>query len=795
MSMQQILRANALDPAWLASQDDVKVLSLDCFDTLLWRKVAAPTDVFYALAQTDLYRRHGLTAALRVRAEKAARRARYVQNRGHEVSIEEIYREALPQAAEAEIAALAELEVDVETRFCFVFKPVYDLIVQAKRRGLRVVIVSDTYLGEGQLKKLLFGVMPELKDLVDAVFCSSVYGLSKSAGIWTRVLPMLHVRPAQVLHIGDNPDADLKSPMRFGMRSVHLVHFDEDVGRILEGRSQAAVQLLPQVRHSAPLPSYSHALFAACRETGPLERFGYTTMGPVMHAFAEFVLRETARLAEKGAKVHTAFLMRDGYLIGKACAELAGAPVGSALNISRFTAIAASLDSKDKIVALLGKMLGPDSIEPLARQLLLPADLAARIVRQAKASPNPEKAFAELVLGRDAVKAIVAESNAFRKRLLAHVTRMTGAQAGDTVVFVDLGYSGTAQNLLKEVLKDGLGVDLHGLYLLADRVQAGQHDRKGLLDASCIDPRIIAALTGNNIASFEMLSTQSAPSTVGYTEEGEPVYSDSALGAEQHASVELIQAACLRYVADARILPACHKPAWDELEAAHSVAIDLARMMYFPTMKELEATVQFQFDFNLGTDKKMALFDPVAGLDGMRRQGFGYMNSGLDQMRTNYAMELRMLDQSLSNMLFAQNRYGFAVYPANASYREETLQVVFHSEHEHALEEIKAKVTYDGWYAMNVPVSARFTAAVNFGLAFSWLQIDSVQLVTNLEFGKGVDMEPGEQVLFDQMEHVDNGLFQVGQGGLMLLPARPEYGKAAVCRIVFRALAVAPQAA
>jgi FMN phosphatase YigB (HAD superfamily) len=793
--MQQILRANALDAAWFAAQDDVKVLSLDCFDTLLWRKVAAPTDVFFALASREPYRRHGLSAALRVRAESAARRARQVLNRGAEVTLEEIYRQALPAASEAEIAELAALEVEVEIDYCFVFKPVYDLVVQAKQRGARVVVVSDTYLGEAQLKRLLFGCMPGLEGLLDAVYCSSVYGMSKGAGIWTRLLPLLRVRPDQVLHLGDNPDADLRSPMRFGMRSAQLVHHDEDTDRILEGRSQAAVQLLPEVRHSAPLPCYSHALIAAGRATEPLERFGYNAMGPVMHAFAGFVLREIARLAQGGATVRTAFLMRDGYLIGKACAELAGAPVGSALNVSRFTAIAASLAGRDQVAALLGKMLGPDSIEPLARQLLLPAALAARIVRQSMAAPNPEKTFAELVLARDTLKAIGAESNAFRKRLLAHVRKMTGVQPGDTLVFVDLGYSGTAQNLLKDVFEQDLGVTLHGLYLLADRVQAGQHDRKGLLDSAQVDPRIIGALTGNNIASFEMLSTQGGPSTVGYTEQGDPVFWGSNLDSAQHASVEEIQAACLRYIADARALPECHQPSWNEAEVAHSVAIDLARMMYFPTMQELEATARFQFDFNLGTDKTMALFDPAAGLAGMRRQGFGYMNAKLDDMRTNYAMELRMLDLSLSVMLFAQNRYGFAMYPANASYRGETVQVVFHSADEHAVEQVRASLTYDGYFALCVPVSSRFDAAVNLGQCYSWVQIDSVQLVANLDMDNGSDMQPGDQVVFDGMEHMENGLFRVGPGGLVFLPGRQEYGKAAICRIVFRPIALVPPAA
>ena len=44
--MQQTLQARDLDSTWLPSFTDVKILSLNCFDTLLWRKTATPIDVF-----------------------------------------------------------------------------------------------------------------------------------------------------------------------------------------------------------------------------------------------------------------------------------------------------------------------------------------------------------------------------------------------------------------------------------------------------------------------------------------------------------------------------------------------------------------------------------------------------------------------------------------------------------------------------------------------------------------------------------------------------------------------------
>lgn len=787
--MQEILRANQLG-GWPSSFADTRILSLDCFDTLLWRKVAAPTDVFFALEKTPEYRSWGLTAPLRARAEQGARQARLVTGGGNEVTLEQIYAFALPQASASEIAALAACELACEIAHCFIFQPVYELIARARAAGLKVVIVSDTYFSEAQLRQLLFAAMPELEAMIDAVFCSSAWGLSKHAGIWGRLLPMLKTDPAQILHLGDNEHADLHSPRRFGIRSAHLVHQDEHVRGILAAREQAAVQVLPEVRYRDPLPSHHHAQFAANAGGDTHDTFGYVAMGPILHAFAEFILAEAQAAAAPGREVKVGFLLRDGYLPSKACAVLAGEPVGSELNISRFTAIAASLDSRERVVSLLSRLLSKESMEPLARQLLLPAELAERLLKRAARASAPVAEFAALVLQKATLEVIMAESRAFRRRLVSHVQQVTGVQSGDTLMFVDLGYSGTAQTLLRDVLKQDLNVDLIGRYLIAEHAAPGQTDRKGMIDAAHHDGRIVKALTGQYIAAFEMLCTQNAPSTIGYTDSGAPLFSHPALDQEQHASVAAIQAGCLRFIAEARALPPCHRPAASAHERAQSVAVDLARMLYFPSRLEIACMDSFQFDFNLGTDRKMSLFDFGAGLRDMRRHGFGYMNAGLDQLRTNYATELRQMDLSLSVLLFAQNRFGFDVKPSQASYRSETLQVLVSNAREHVTKELTASATHDGYFALNVPLGADFDVGVLFGRAYSWVQIDSVLLVEDGMFNTAADMEPGQAILFDQMAHQQNGLFQLDAGAMMVLPGLPGYVKPGLmCRIVFRPIA------
>ena len=49
---------------------DFKVLSLDCFDTLLWRKFMSPIDVFFQLGKENKLPKGQLSVSQRVSAEK-----------------------------------------------------------------------------------------------------------------------------------------------------------------------------------------------------------------------------------------------------------------------------------------------------------------------------------------------------------------------------------------------------------------------------------------------------------------------------------------------------------------------------------------------------------------------------------------------------------------------------------------------------------------------------------------------------------------------------------------------------
>lgn len=94
--------ANQL-PGILANPDHgVKLLSLDCFDTLIWRRVSHPTDIFFLTQDQPAFRAISMDATLRVRAEKRARQIKESETGKKEITLQDVYLAYNPALSAAE---------------------------------------------------------------------------------------------------------------------------------------------------------------------------------------------------------------------------------------------------------------------------------------------------------------------------------------------------------------------------------------------------------------------------------------------------------------------------------------------------------------------------------------------------------------------------------------------------------------------------------------------------------------------------------------------------------------------
>jgi FMN phosphatase YigB (HAD superfamily) len=531
----------------LVSDGSCAVLSLDVFDTVLWRRVPRPTDVFVMLGAR--LRREGRCPdwigdgtfrLMRIDAEKRARE-RSLSACG-EVSLFDIWREMPPEVfAPGDLDSLVRAEVELEREVTVPDLEIAELIGVAERNSVPISLVSDTYFTAEQLGYLL-----DRKTLAPLrrarVFRSHQHGLDKAFGLWEIVLQELGTSPEQVVHVGDDQVADDEVPAKLGIRTVHYQRIDEDFGSVLEREGESADPFGPPDRHLHPdhgdagLTSLrARTVRAAPEDAGEAVarawRYGAGVLGPVLTGFAAWVAR---RAHETGQQVVWC-PMREGELLAELVNEAArtrGWPVtAKPIWLSRQITSVAALDSYDR--ESVGEFIGRSyrlTVAQLLQSLhLRPGDVPALADKLDMMLDQPEL--------RERVTVALTEAPHLRNRLAANATgvrdrllrtlREAGALDSDELVLVDLGWGGTIQYQLARMLRrNGTNLRTAGYYLATDHRSsrlslAGQH-AEGYLGQSGCPHEVVHALVRSPEVIEQCVSARCG-SLIDFTEFGEPV--------------------------------------------------------------------------------------------------------------------------------------------------------------------------------------------------------------------------------------------------------------------------------
>ena len=414
-----------------------RAVAFDVFDTLLYRDVAAPADLFALMERTGRAR-PGFAAARR--AAEAAARARHP---GREVTLAEIY--ARPELAGADPAAECAAERAV-------LRPDPDLLAAAracKDRGLRVYVVSDMYLPAAEIGEILRRAG---FDFLDGVFVSSEYGVQKRSGrLFRTFLRQTGLRPAQVLFVGNDRRADALGAALAGIRCL-----------LVPPPARPA-------HYGPPASAEEGALYAFLQGRGPRDpagAAGYALLGPLLLAFAAW-LRDNARPG-----VRMVFLARDMELVRRLYDRTAGAGASGYLRVSR----------RSLCPALLLRPLTGGALDLLAdalpRQRLTVAQVLAYLgFAPGTALPGHpagaeidlrtrplSRAAGELLLAAAALAKGPAGEPVRRQARLARAYLAGEGIGREPVCLVDIGSGGTTQRILEELT----GARLQGAYLACD---------------------------------------------------------------------------------------------------------------------------------------------------------------------------------------------------------------------------------------------------------------------------------------------------------------------------------------
>lgn len=215
--------------------DDHKIISFDVFDTLVHRPFWTPMDLFYLLGlyATDILSISDLLdfKTLRIEAEKKAREINHVKNPEREdITLDEIYDVLKTQldASSEQIQEIKNKEIALELQYCKPRKYAQELFQMALSVGKKVIITSDMYLPKNVIEKILKNCGYQG---YSHLYLSNEVGLTKSTGrLFAYLTKDLKLQPQNILHIGDNEQADIFMAKKAGL---HAFHFPKAVDRFM----------------------------------------------------------------------------------------------------------------------------------------------------------------------------------------------------------------------------------------------------------------------------------------------------------------------------------------------------------------------------------------------------------------------------------------------------------------------------------------------------------------------------------------------------------------------------------
>lgn len=200
-------------------------ISFDIFDTLLIRNVNDPRDIFKIVG--NKYFQSDVDAFVRNRIE-AEKQARKFEQEG-EVSLSQIYNVLKEKYPNIYLSDVQIYEENVEIELISIRKNVADLYYDAIRNHKKVYLITDMYLSENIIKKMLIkcGI-----NEYDRLYISNIYKMTKKTGsLFDKFINDNKIICKKHLHIGDSFKSDFIEARKKKMKSL-LVYRKNFIGRL-----------------------------------------------------------------------------------------------------------------------------------------------------------------------------------------------------------------------------------------------------------------------------------------------------------------------------------------------------------------------------------------------------------------------------------------------------------------------------------------------------------------------------------------------------------------------------------
>lgn len=508
----------------LVARADPKLITVDVWDTLILRdrpadcaKLATARRMVLNPAITGRGQVVGPFEAMTRRVATEARLA--AADPAQEYELGEVLRETLREMAglpeeqlEQLVAQLTEAEIADEIRWSRA-RPDVEALVD---RG-NVVVASDFYMSADQLRTVIAAVSPRWRDL--PTFVSVDEGCSKrlGGGLLSRIRAASAVKPADHLHIGDNPHSDVAVQVAAGGAAIQVTRPTRFPGPGEFGPAGIAACSAELDRELQRMPSSEAAYEAgerAGRLTAPL------AVVQVARAIEEAYVRGLDR-------VH--YVSREG-LFSRAVHEIVEpvlrppgvAPVAAVhLALSRRATFGASLSLPLRMsLQRMWSMYARQSARAMLTSIGLdPAGFADEVaaaglsmdelVPDARRDPRIERLLA------DPAVATRIEAHVGQARSLLRSYVLSRTTLDQPFLLADIGWRGTIQDNLVRALgiRESIGVYL-GLFPFLNAQPPGSSKIGAAFDANLGEEFAFADPPG----VLERPWTPDVPSTIGFEE-------------------------------------------------------------------------------------------------------------------------------------------------------------------------------------------------------------------------------------------------------------------------------------
>lgn len=274
------------------------IVSFDLFDTLIKRDVKKPVDVFKLVERRmpDNIKCNNFSKD-RINAELNLYRKKVCE----EITLDEIYENFPSEYNTQTLEACKKMEIETELEVCVFNENLRDLYKNVVNSKKKIIIVTDIYLPEDVILKIL----KKNSIKYDKLYVSSKIKLKKKTGnLFKYVINDLNSKPSNIVHIGDNKISDMKIPQSLGISTYKINTYVNN-------------SIYNNVKNIGT--SFEYDLLSSFINNREIklrnryEKIGYETLGPLLYGFSKWLYNKTNNNFDK-----VLFLSRDGQLMREA---------------------------------------------------------------------------------------------------------------------------------------------------------------------------------------------------------------------------------------------------------------------------------------------------------------------------------------------------------------------------------------------------------------------------------------------------------------------------------------------